>query len=213
MLILAALTRKNKLCQGFTRGSSSIFSPANFLDQTQKKSIAMAVFGLVFSKLAVLVITPDPLPFSKDTPAEIKEYMKIISIFYYPLLFYPLLVCSTLQHKAGHVCGALLSFSHFGVLLWQKVDCPKTPEDLDSSYYTEYVKSLLKKKSSAVSVLISFSFQTALLLIVLVIPTLHIVRAGIDENIAFLLLGFGIVLSDDRMEVVRIVTFYTWLLE
>lgn len=55
--------------------------------------------------------------------------------------------------------------------------------------------------------------QTALLLVVLVVPTLHIVRAGIDENIAFLLLGFGIVLSDDRMEVVRIVTFYTWLLE
>lgn len=58
-----------------------------------------------------------------------------------------------------------------------------------------------------------FAFQTALLLVVLVVPTLHIVRAGIDENIAFLLLGFGIVLSDDRMEVVRIVTFYTWLLE
>lgn len=55
--------------------------------------------------------------------------------------------------------------------------------------------------------------QTALLLVVLVVPTLHIVRAGIDENIAFLLLGFGIVLSDDRMEVVEIVTFYTWLLE
>lgn len=58
-----------------------------------------------------------------------------------------------------------------------------------------------------------FPFQTALLLVVLVVPTLHIVRAGIDENIAFLLLGFGIVLSDDRMEVVKIVTFYTWLLE
>lgn len=55
--------------------------------------------------------------------------------------------------------------------------------------------------------------QMALLLVVLVVPTLHIVRAGIDENIAFLLLGFGIILSDDRMEVVKIVTFYTWLLE
>lgn len=32
----------------------------------------MAVFGLVFSKLAMLVIAPDPLPFSKDTPADIK---------------------------------------------------------------------------------------------------------------------------------------------
>ncbi len=58
-----------------------------------------------------------------------------------------------------------------------------------------------------------FTFQMALLLVVLVVPTLHIVRAGIDENIAFLLLGFGIILSDDRMEVVKIVTFYTWLLE
>ena len=32
----------------------------------------MAVFGLMFSKLAMLVIAPDPLPFSKETPAEIK---------------------------------------------------------------------------------------------------------------------------------------------
>ncbi|XP_040894756.1 receptor for retinol uptake stra6-like [Toxotes jaculatrix] len=288
MLILAALSRKNKFCQGFARGSSSIFSPTNFLDQTQEKGLVMAVFGLVFSKLAMLVIAPDPLPFSKDTPAELKEYMKIIAIFYYPVLYYPLLVCGTLQRKAGYVFGTLLSFSHFGVLVWQKFDCPKTPEiykyyallaslpqlaclaylcvqfpllfvkgpktdeDLDSSYYTNYVKSLLKKRSSAVSssttdkptlaerilevpkgyiyipekvfrfplklavsAFVAFVaiYHAALLLVVLVVPTLHIVRAGIDENIAFLLLGFGIVLSDDRMEVVKIVTFYTWLLE
>ncbi|XP_053170674.1 receptor for retinol uptake stra6-like [Scomber japonicus] len=288
MLVLAVLTRKHKLCQGFTRGSSSIFSPANFLDQTQKKGLIMAVFGLVFSKLAMLVIAPDPLPFSKDTPAEIKEYMKIVAIFYYPVLYYPLMVCCTLQHKVGYVLGTLLSFSHFGVQLWQKFDCPKTPEiykfyallatlpqlaclaylciqfpllfikgpindeDLDSSYYTQYVKALLKKRPSnasslttdkptlaerilevpksyiyipekvfrfplklAVSAFVTLVaiYHTALLLVVLVVPVLHIVRAGIDENIAFLLLGFGIVLSDDRMEVVQIVTFYTWLLE
>ncbi|XP_054627373.1 receptor for retinol uptake stra6-like isoform X2 [Dunckerocampus dactyliophorus] len=290
MLILAALSRRNKLCQGFTRGSSSIFSPTNFLDQTQKKGVTMAVFGLVFSKLAVLVIAPDPLPFSKDTPAEIKEFMKIIAIFYYPILYYPLMICSTLHHRTAYVFGTLLSFCHFGVLLWQKFDCPKTPElykfytllaalpqlaclaylciqfpllffrgakteeDLDSSYYSDYVKSLLKKKKKssavsscssdkptlmerllevlnsyiyrpekvfrfplklAVSVFVAFVaiYHTALLLVVLVVPTLHIVRAGIDENIAFLLLGFGIILSDDRMEVVKIVTFYTWLLE
>lgn len=117
----------------------------------------MAVFGLVFSKLAVLAIAPDPLPFSKGTPADIKgaqstsmlwsvlvlnagggkgvlkllclsEYMKIIAIFYYPLLFYPLLLCNTLQHKVGYVFGALLSFTHFIILLWQKVECSKTPE-------------------------------------------------------------------------------------
>ncbi|XP_061593927.1 receptor for retinol uptake stra6-like [Cololabis saira] len=288
MLILAAITRKNKFCQGFARGSSSIFSPASFLDQTQKKSLVMAVFGVVFSRLSMLVIAPDPLPFSKDTPASIKEYMKIIAIFYYPVLYYPLLVCATLQRKSGYVFGTLLSFTHFGVLVWQKFDCPKTPEiykyyallaslpqlaclaylciqfpvlfvrgpktdeDLDSKYYTDYAKTLLRKKSSsvfssdtekpslvqkiidiikgyiyipekvfrfplklAVSSFVTFVaiYHTALLLVVLAVPTLHIVRAGIDENIAFLLLGFGIVLSDDRMEVVRIVTFYTWLLE
>ncbi|XP_026234512.1 receptor for retinol uptake stra6-like [Anabas testudineus] len=287
MLILAALTRKNKFCQGFARGSSSIFSPNNFLDQTQQKGLVMAVYGLVFSKLAMLVIAPDPLPFSKDTPVEIKEYMKIVAIFYYPVLYYPLLVCGTLQLKTGYVFGTALSFTHFGVLVWQKFDCPKSPEiykyyallgslpqmaclaylcvqfpllfvkgpktdeDLDSSYYTDYVKSLLRRKSSSVSsstekptlaerilevlksyiyvpekvfclplklvvsafVAVVAIYHTALLLVVLVVPTLHIVRAGIDENIAFLLMGFGIVLSEDRMEVVKIVTFYTWLLE
>lgn len=56
------------------------------------------------------------------------EYMKIIAIFYYPVLYYPLLVCCTLQHKAGYVFGTLLSFTHFVVLVWQKFDCPVTPE-------------------------------------------------------------------------------------
>uniref|UniRef100_G3PY58 Receptor for retinol uptake STRA6 n=1 Tax=Gasterosteus aculeatus aculeatus TaxID=481459 RepID=G3PY58_GASAC len=288
VLILAVLTRKHKFCHGFARGSSSIFSPANFLDQTQAKGPIVAVFGLLFSKLSVLVIAPDPLPFSKDTPGNIKEYMKILAIFYYPVLYYPLLVCCTLQHKAGYVLGTLLSFSHLAVQTWQVFDCPKTPEiyayyallaslpqlacfaylcvqfpvlfvrgpnadeDLDSSYYTNYVKLLFKKRSStasssapdkptlaerilevpksyiyipdkvfrfplklAVSAFVSLvaTYHTALLLVVLVVPTLHIVRAGIDENIAFLLLGFGVVLSDDRKEVVEIVTFYTWLLE
>lgn len=61
-------------------------------------------------------------------PAPPTEYMKIIAIFYYPILYYPLLACATLQHKVGYVFGAMLSFGHFGVLLWQKFDCPKTPE-------------------------------------------------------------------------------------
>ncbi|KAJ0056799.1 hypothetical protein NL108_017707, partial [Boleophthalmus pectinirostris] len=279
-------------------------SPVNFLDQTQDKSLVLAVFGLVFSKLAVSVIAPDPLPFYKDTPPHLKgtrpltrtrpltsKYLKIVSIFYYPLLYCPLLVCSTLQRRTGYLLGTLLSFSHGAVLLWQKVDCPKTPElykfysllaslpqllclfflcvrfvllfvkgpeheqcvcqDLDSSYYTEYVKELLKKKPSSsscvsdqsglvqrilelpksyiyvpekvfrfplkfsVGAFVSFVciYHTSLLLIVLVVPTLHIVRAGIDENMFYLMMGFGIVLSEDRQETVQILVYYTWLLE
>ncbi|CAL9702165.1 unnamed protein product [Knipowitschia caucasica] len=287
LLLLAALSRKNKLCQGFTRGTSSIFSLVNFLDQTQEKSLVLAVFGLVFSKLAMILIAPDPLPFYKDTPPHFKEFLKIVSIFYYPLLYGPLLVSSTLQLRTGYLLGALLSFSHGAVLLWQKIDCPKTPElyklyallaslpqllcllficvrfvllfikgpehdqDLDSSYYSGYVKELLKKKASgssmvcdkpslmqriqdvpksyiyvpekvfrlplklAIGAFVSFIciYHTALLLIVLVVPTLHIIRAGIDENMFYLMMGFGIVLSEDRQETVQILIFYTWLLE
>ncbi|KAJ0001792.1 hypothetical protein NQD34_001588, partial [Periophthalmus magnuspinnatus] len=277
-------------------------SPVNFLDQTQDKSLVLAVFGLVFSKLAVSVIAPDPLPFYKDTPPHLKgtrpphltgtQYLKIVSIFYYPLLYCPLLVCSTLQRRTGYLLGTVLSFSHGSVLLWQKIDCPKTPElykfyallaslpqllclfficmrfvllfvkgpehdqvrtgfDLDSSYYTEYVKELLKKKPSvsssvsdqsglmqrilelpksyiyvpekvfrfplklAIGAFVSFVciYHTSLLLIILVVPTLHIVRSGIDENMFYLMMGFGIVLSEDRQETVNILVYYTWLLE
>uniref|UniRef100_A0A3B4UWN0 Receptor for retinol uptake STRA6 n=1 Tax=Seriola dumerili TaxID=41447 RepID=A0A3B4UWN0_SERDU len=275
MLILAALSRKNKFCLSYTF-LFLFHSPTNFLDQTQEKGLTMAVFGLVFSKLAMLVIAPDPLPFCRDTPAEIKEYMKIIAIFYYPVLYYPLLVCGTLQRKTGYVFGALLSFSHFGVLVWQKFDCPKTPEiykfyallaslpqlaclaylcvqfillfvkgpktdevrkdinmDVNIQPGQNIVNSSATDKPTLAERILEVPksyiyipekaentpccnltwFQTALLLVVMVVPTLHIVRAGIDENIAFLLLGFGIVLSDNRMEVVKIVTFYTWLLE
>ena len=60
---------------------------------------------------------------------------------------------------------------------------------------------------------VCFMVEVALLLVVLVIPVLHIIRAGIDQDIAFLLLGFDIVLSEDKMEVVQVVTYYTWLLE
>uniref|UniRef100_A0A8D3A5R7 Receptor for retinol uptake STRA6 n=1 Tax=Scophthalmus maximus TaxID=52904 RepID=A0A8D3A5R7_SCOMX len=244
MLILAVLTRKNKLCQGFTRGSSSIFSPTNFLDQTQEKGVVMAVFGLVFSRLAVLVLAPDPLPFSTDTPEEIKEYMKVIAIFYYPVLYYPLLACGTLQRKAGYAFGGaallrplrgpgvaeihkyyalLASLPQLACLAYLCVQflllCvkgPKTDEvrtrTFEQNQHTILFRFPLKLAVSAFVALVAI-YHTALLLVVLVVPTLHIVRAGIDENIAFLLLGVGIVLSDDRMEVVKIVTFYTWLLE
>ncbi|XP_018619328.1 receptor for retinol uptake stra6 isoform X2 [Scleropages formosus] len=289
MVVLAAMTRRKRLCQGFMNGVPGLLSPVNFLDHTQHKGLAVAVFGVLFCKLCVVVLSQNPLPFTSDL--EYREYWKLLSLFYYPALYYPLLACGTLHSQVGFVLGSLLSWTHFGVLVWQKVDCPKTPEiykyyslftslpqiaclaflsfqyplllfkglkgtvktnaseDLDSSYYKDYVKEVLKKKPSknsttsttkpklseritdalksyiympeevfrfplklAISAVVSFIavYQVALLLVTAVVPTLQKVRAGVNEDIAFLLAGFNIVLSQDRAEVVRIVVYYMW---
>ncbi|XP_071752560.1 receptor for retinol uptake stra6 [Centroberyx gerrardi] len=185
MLILAILARRTKLGDG-QKGLPGLLSPVNFLDHTQHKGLAVAVFGVLFCKLCGLVISPNPLPFSTDL--ENKQNWMILALFYYPALYYPLLACGTLHNKVGYVLGSLLSWTHFGVLVWQKIDCPKTPqihkhyslfsslpqiaclaflsfqyplllfkglkgteknnatEDLNSSYYKDYVKRILKKK-------------------------------------------------------------------
>lgn len=56
-------------------------------------------------------------------------------------------------------------------------------------------------------------FQVALLLLVGVVPTIQKVRAGITTDISYLLAGFGIVLSEDRQEVVELVKYHLWTLE
>ncbi|KAM8782087.1 receptor for retinol uptake STRA6 [Rhynchonycteris naso] len=56
-------------------------------------------------------------------------------------------------------------------------------------------------------------YQVALLLLVGVVPTIQKVRAGITTDVSFLLAGFGVVLSEDRQEVVKLVKYYLWALE
>ncbi|XP_068168306.1 receptor for retinol uptake stra6 [Antennarius striatus] len=190
MLILAILARRTKV--GNTqKGFSGLLSPVNFLDHTQHKGLAVAVFGVLLCKLWRLIILPNPLPFTTDP--ENKQNWMILGVFYYPALYYPLLACGTLHNKVGYVLGSLLSWTHFGVLVWQKIDCPKTPlihkyyslfsslpqiaclaflsfqyplllfkglkgteknnasEDLSSSYYEDYLKKVLRKKSAKIS--------------------------------------------------------------
>lgn len=53
----------------------------------------------------------------------------------------------------------------------------------------------------------------ALLLLVGVVPTIQKVRAGITTDVSYLLAGFGIVLSEDRQEVVELVKHHLWALE
>ncbi|KAM3869734.1 receptor for retinol uptake stra6 [Diretmus argenteus] len=292
MLILAILARRTKVRIG-QKGLPSLLSPVNFLDHTQHKGLAVAVFGVLFCKLCGVVVSPNPLPFSTDS--ENKQNWLILALFYYPALYYPLLACGTLHNKVGYVLGSLLSWTHFSVLVWQKIDCPKTPqihkyyslfsslpqiaclaflsfqyplllfkglkgtgrnnvtEDLHSSYYKDYVKRILKKKKPtkvsksstekpkltqriidavksyiytpeevfrfplklAISGVVSFIslYQMALLLVLTVVPTLQTARMGVNIEVVYLLSGFGITLSPDNAEVIRIVIYYMWCVE
>ncbi|XP_069758678.1 receptor for retinol uptake stra6 isoform X2 [Narcine bancroftii] len=56
-------------------------------------------------------------------------------------------------------------------------------------------------------------YQVALLLVVNVVPTLQKMRAGVREEISYVLEGFGINLSDERAEVLKIVKHYFWIFE
>uniref|UniRef100_G3NLJ1 Receptor for retinol uptake STRA6 n=1 Tax=Gasterosteus aculeatus aculeatus TaxID=481459 RepID=G3NLJ1_GASAC len=131
MLILAILARRTK-AGSRQKGLPGLLSPVNFLDHTQHKGLAVAVFGVLLCKLWGLIASPNPLPFTTDT--ENKQNWVILGVFYYPALYYPLLACGTLHNKVGYVLGSLLSWTHFGVLVWQKIDCPKTP--LIHKYYS-----------------------------------------------------------------------------
>ncbi|TNN00455.1 hypothetical protein fugu_011701 [Takifugu bimaculatus] len=174
MLILVILSRRMKAGDR-QRGLLGLLSPVNFLDHTQHKGLAVAVFGVLLCKLWGLIVSPNPLPFTTDTHN--KQNWVILGVFFYPALYYPLLACGTLHNKVGYVLGSLLSWTHFTVLVWQKIDCPKTTlihkhfslfsslpqigfkdteqnkgsEDLNSSYYKDYVKKILKKKPSKMS--------------------------------------------------------------
>lgn len=53
----------------------------------------------------------------------------------------------------------------------------------------------------------------ALLLLVSVVPTMQKVRTGITTDVSYLLAGFGIVLSEDRQEVVELVKHHLWAVE
>ncbi|XP_077372921.1 receptor for retinol uptake stra6 isoform X2 [Festucalex cinctus] len=191
MVILAILARRTK-AGSQQKGLPGLLSPVNFLDHTQHKGLAVAVFGVLLCKLCGMLISPNPLPFT--TEAENKQNWIILGVFFYPALYYPLLACGTLHNKVGYVLGSLLSWTHFGILVWQKIECPKTPqihkhyslfsslpqiaclaflsfqyplllfkglkgtekhnvtEDLNSSYYRDYVKKLLKKKHMKIGI-------------------------------------------------------------
>ncbi|XP_020850354.1 receptor for retinol uptake STRA6 isoform X1 [Phascolarctos cinereus] len=56
-------------------------------------------------------------------------------------------------------------------------------------------------------------YQEALLFLVAFVPILQKARAGITEEVTYLLAGFGLVLSEDKLEVIELVKYYLWALE
>ncbi|GCB71777.1 hypothetical protein scyTo_0008925 [Scyliorhinus torazame] len=56
-------------------------------------------------------------------------------------------------------------------------------------------------------------YQFALLLVVYAVPTLEKMRAGVQEQISYVLEGFGVNLSESRSEVLNIVKYYIWVVE
>uniref|UniRef100_A0A3B3R2M1 Receptor for retinol uptake STRA6 n=1 Tax=Paramormyrops kingsleyae TaxID=1676925 RepID=A0A3B3R2M1_9TELE len=241
-----------------------LWVPVNFLEQTRHRGLAVAVFGVIFCKLCGLLLARSPLPFSKSQ--ENKEYWKILGLFYYPALYSPLLACGGLRSQVGYALGSLLSWTHLGVLVWQKVDCPRTSEiypyysllaslplivclaflsllyprllfmalrssrevsvvtktklaerifDALKSYISspEEVFQLPLKLTISATVSCIAVYQVALLLVTAVVPTLQKVRAGVNEEVTYLLAGFNVILSQDRAEVIQIVVHYMWCVE
>uniref|UniRef100_A0A3P8Q6S4 Receptor for retinol uptake STRA6 n=1 Tax=Astatotilapia calliptera TaxID=8154 RepID=A0A3P8Q6S4_ASTCA len=227
MLILAVLARRMKVGDR-QKGLPGLLSPVNFLDHTQHKGLAVAVFGVLLCKLWGLLISPNPLPFTTDTAN--KQNWVILGVFFYPALYYPLLACGTLHNKVGYVLGSLLSWTHFGVLVWQIIDCPKTP--VIHKHYSLFsslpqiaclaflsfqyplllfkgLKGTEKNNATEVSIDLRAVFLTSLT----VVPSLQTARLGVNEDVANLLAGFRIMLSPDKHEVVRIVVYYMWCVE
>ncbi|XP_012374296.1 receptor for retinol uptake STRA6 isoform X2 [Dasypus novemcinctus] len=300
VLLLAVLTRRRRLWPRCGHGRPGLPSPVDFLAEDGPRAVPAAVFTVLFSSLCSLLLSDDPLPFlalasspgqdgETETP---RGAWKLLALLYYPALYYPLAACAVAGHGATSLLGSVLSWAHFGVLVWQWAECPQAPKvykyysllaslplllglgflslwypvqlarsfrlgagagskGLQSSFSEEYLRYLLCRKkleSSSPAAKQGFLsrawtccrhysytpqrgfrlplklvlsatltgtaiYQVALLLLLGVVPAVQKVRAGITTDVSYLLAGFGIVLSEDKQEVVELVKHQLWTLE
>uniref|UniRef100_G1RWA6 Receptor for retinol uptake STRA6 n=1 Tax=Nomascus leucogenys TaxID=61853 RepID=G1RWA6_NOMLE len=231
LLLLAVLVRRRQLWPDCVRGRPGLPSPVDFLAGDRPQAVPAAVFMVLFSSLCLLLPDEDPLPFlalasapSQDGKTEApRGSWKILGLFYYAALYYPLAACATAGHTAAHLLGSTLSWAHLGVQVWQRAECPQVPKIY--KYYSLLASLPLLLGLGFLSLwypvqlVRSFSRRTgagskvALLLLVGVVPTIQKVRAGVTTDVSYLLAGFGIVLSEDKQEVVELVKHHLWALE
>nr|XP_054387233.1 receptor for retinol uptake STRA6 isoform X5 [Pongo abelii] len=292
LLLLAMLVRRRQLWPDCVRGRPGLPSPVDFLAGDRPQAVPAAVFVVLFSSLCLLLPDEDPLPFLTLASAPSQGAWKILGLFYYAALCYPLAACATAGHTAAHLLGSTLSWAHLGVQVWQRAECPQVPKiykyysllaslplllglgflslwypvqlvrsfsrrtgagskGLQSSYSEEYLRNLLCRKKLGSSshtskhgflswawvclrhciytpqpgfrlplkLVLSATltgtaiYQVALLLLVGMVPNIQKVRAGVTTDVSYLLAGFGIVLSEDKQEVVELVKHHLWALE
>nr|XP_056721839.1 receptor for retinol uptake STRA6 [Euleptes europaea] len=128
LLVLSLLIKRKRLYKHCLDGAPGLLSPVHFLEEEGIKGVTVAVFGILFSSLCMLVLDANPLPFVSSSSSHSREYWKIMALLYYPAFYYPLIACATVQHRIGYFFGCLLSWCHCVVHIWQKVECPESPK-------------------------------------------------------------------------------------
>ncbi|CAI9594709.1 unnamed protein product, partial [Staurois parvus] len=127
-----------KFCISCCWGVPGVLSPLNLLEASGNSWVPCAVFGLLVSSIIRLFLDSTTLNFISNNWEPCGELWRILALFYYPALYYPLLACNRLegprsQKAVGYSVGTILSWMHCGALIWQKVECPQSPQ-----YYRYY---------------------------------------------------------------------------
>ncbi|XP_068131839.1 receptor for retinol uptake STRA6 [Hyperolius riggenbachi] len=130
LLLLSFLVRRRKLCISCCWGVPGLLSPLNLLEASGSSWVPCAVFGLLVSTICRLFLDSSSLNFISNNWGSYGGLWRILALFYYPALYYPLLACNNLagsraQKAVGYTVGAILSWMHCAALIWQKVDCPQ----------------------------------------------------------------------------------------
>ncbi|KAM8973857.1 receptor for retinol uptake STRA6 [Pelodytes ibericus] len=128
LLLLSFLVRRKNLCKSCCWGFPSLLSPLNLWQDCGNRWIPCAVFGLLFSSIFRMLLDSTTLEFIPGISGAHQALWKILALFYYPTLYYPLLACNNVQSAVGHLVGTILSWLHCAALIWQKVECPQTPQ-------------------------------------------------------------------------------------
>ncbi|KAM4675380.1 receptor for retinol uptake STRA6 [Discoglossus pictus] len=157
LLLLSLLVKRRTLCRSCCWGVPGLLSPLNLLENSGNRWIPCAVFGLLFSAFCRLFLDPTHLNFILESIGQHHVLWKILALFYYPALYYPLLACHGVQQKLGYLMGTILSWLHCGALIWQKAECPQTPQ-----FYRHY--SLLATLPQICCLILLSAIYPALLL-------------------------------------------------